>query len=323
MVSFRPRVEIDSRPSPERLSPNSAVGSRLWRRGLGSIRLWRVVLGIPPNTSFNQLIPERNEGWCVEASGATPESARGTRALSNSISEFGLSRARPPLPTTIHGVVALVGLCFWIATAFAESGDAALERWLMAQAQLKSWSAEFVQTRHLQTLTRPLTASGRVWFAAPDQFRWELGSPPQSVAMRSGDELWMLSPPLKRAERYILAAARRGPMKDSLALLDTGFPRDPTDFRKRFELLTFSNTNAVYEFRLRPRDLGTRRVLPELTLVVTTNLLELAASDLTFADGSRLRNDFTNALRNPTVEPAVFAPALDATWKITNPGTGQ
>ncbi|HRI15640.1 MAG TPA: outer membrane lipoprotein carrier protein LolA [Verrucomicrobiota bacterium] len=193
----------------------------------------------------------------------------------------------------------------------------------MAQAQLKSWSAEFVQTRHLQTLTRPLTASGRVWFAAPDQFRWELGSPPQSVAMRSGDELWMLSPPLKRAERYILAAARRGPMKDSLALLDTGFPRDPTDFRKRFELLTFSNTNAVYEFRLRPRDLGTRRVLPELTLVVTTNLLELAASDLTFADGSRLRNDFTNALRNPTVEPAVFAPALDATWKITNPGTGQ
>src|SRR5262245_23984784 len=59
----------------------------------------------------------------------------------------------------------------------AEISDhsAALRSWLAAQTNIQTWSADFVQTRTLKALAQPLTASGHVWFAAPNRFRWELG----------------------------------------------------------------------------------------------------------------------------------------------------
>jgi outer membrane lipoprotein-sorting protein len=203
----------------------------------------------------------------------------------------------------------------------AESADAALDRWLEAQAGLTSWKSEFVQTRHLQALAQPLSAPGTVWFEAPDRFRWELGRPVRSIALRNGSDLWMLSPALKRAERYGLASVAQGPMKDALTLLDTGFPRNGADFRKRFELLQFSGTNAAWVFRLRPRSPATRRLLPALSLEVRTNDLALVASELEFSDGSRMRNEFTASERNPSISPDTFTPSLGPEWKVTEPAS--
>ncbi len=200
-----------------------------------------------------------------------------------------------------------------------EQPDVVLARWLAAQTNLKSWSADFIQTRHLKALTQPLTTPGRVWFIAPDRFRWELGQPAQSIALRTGDELLVLSPKLKRAERYTLSAAARGPMKDALALLDTGFPRDATEFRRRFDLLAVTETNATFALRLQPRTAAARRLMPELTVHAATNDFALTATELRFADGSRLRNDFTRALKNPALDPGLFSVPLDATWKVTEP----
>ena len=49
-----------------------------------------------------------------------------------------------------------------------------------------------------------LTESGKVWFAEPNRFRWELGHPPKTIAVRATDEMLLLYPLLKRAERYPL-----------------------------------------------------------------------------------------------------------------------
>ena len=194
-----------------------------------------------------------------------------------------------------------------------------LGRWLARQTNVTSWSAEFVQTRHLKALTQPLTTPGRVWFVAPDRFRWELGAPAQSVALRANDDLLVLAPRLKRAEKYSLAAFAQGPMKDALALLDTGFPRDAADFRRRFDLLGLGQTNGTYAFRLQPRAASARKLLPELTIIVSTNDFSLSGTELVFTDGSRLRNDFTNTVDNPVIDPALFQAPLDATWKVTEP----
>ena len=200
-----------------------------------------------------------------------------------------------------------------------EQPDVVLARWLAAQTNLTSWSADFMQTRQLKALTHPLTTPGKVWFVAPDRFRWELGQPAQSIALRTGDELLVLSPKLKRAERYTLSAAARGPMKDALALLDTGFPRDAMEFRHRFDLLAVTETNATFALRLQPRTAAARRLMPELTVHAATNDFALTATELRFADGSRLRNDFTHALKNPALDPGLFSVPLDATWKVTEP----
>lgn len=205
------------------------------------------------------------------------------------------------------------------AVAGAADADALLGRWLAAQTNVTSWSADFVQTRHLKALAQPLTASGHVWFVAPDRFRWELGQPPRSIALRVGDELLVLAPTLKRAERYPLAEAAKGPMKDALALLDTGFPRDAAEFRRRFDLISLAEEGTTYAIHLRPKSASARKLLPEITVVVAVDGFALTATELRFADGSRLRNDFTAAVKNAAIGPGQFTSPIDATWKVTEP----
>src|ERR1051326_8023373 len=65
------------------------------------------------------------------------------------------------------------GNCLGAAAGVQPEGSS----WLAAQAHIQRWSADFTQTRTLKSLAQPLTASGHVWFEAPNRFRWELGHP--------------------------------------------------------------------------------------------------------------------------------------------------
>src|SRR4051812_33863437 len=67
--------------------------------------------------------------------------------------------------------------------------NAILNAWLSSQTNITSWSAEFIQTRVLKVLRDPLVTTGRVWFARPSRFRWELGSPAQTIAIRDAKNL--------------------------------------------------------------------------------------------------------------------------------------
>src|SRR5215212_5339848 len=65
-----------------------------------------------------------------------------------------------------------------------EEVPAIVKTWLNAQTNIQTWTAEVTQIRALKTLTQPLKAAGRVWFTAPNQFRWEIGNPAQTIALR-------------------------------------------------------------------------------------------------------------------------------------------
>jgi outer membrane lipoprotein-sorting protein len=75
--------------------------------------------------------------------------------------------------------------------------DAQFERWFAAQTNLQSWAADFTQTRSLKVLAQPLVSTGKVW-VAPSRFRWELGQPAQTIALRQPDQMFIIYPRLKR-----------------------------------------------------------------------------------------------------------------------------
>ena len=79
--------------------------------------------------------------------------------------------------------------------------DLQYDRWMEVQTNLQSWNGDFTQTRSLKVLAQPLVATGKVW-VTPDEFRWDLGNPVQSVVLRLPDQLLILYPQLKRAEKY-------------------------------------------------------------------------------------------------------------------------
>ena len=140
----------------------------------------------------------------------------------------------------------------------AADTNTALSTWLDAQKDIHSWSADFVQTRRFKTLTQPLIESGKVWFAEPNRFRWELGHPAKTIAVRAKDEMLLLYPLLKRAERYPLNSTAPGPWRDALALLEAGFPRSQAEMESKFRIASQVVTNDVCDLVLQPKSAAAR-----------------------------------------------------------------
>src|SRR5207247_1046834 len=109
------------------------------------------------------------------------------------------------------------------------------------------------QTRKLKALVQPLTATGHVWFVAPNRFRWEIKSPAETIALRQPDQVIVIYPRLKRVEKFSLSSEQTGPWKEGLALLEAGFPRSQNELESRFKIASFTSSNGVAQVTLEPR----------------------------------------------------------------------
>ena len=206
-----------------------------------------------------------------------------------------------------------------VLTAHAAEQSPVLDSWFAAQTNLHSFTADVIQTRTLKVLSRPLVAAGRVWVIIPNRFRWEIGQPAQTIALRQPDTLFLIYPRLKRAEKYPLNDNQPGPWRDALALLEASFPRSRVDLESHFRVLSVSQTNANWELMLQPKNTMARQMMAEIGITVRTNDFSLAATEMKFADGSRMRNDFTNVVLNPVLGEEIFDVKLDAGVTVVEP----
>jgi outer membrane lipoprotein-sorting protein len=210
-------------------------------------------------------------------------------------------------------------VCLLAVTALAEPGAALLDQWISAQTNLHTWTADCTQTRSLKVLAQPLVAKGKVWVKVPDRFRWELGQPAQTVALRLPDQLLIIYPRLKRVEKYPLRAAQPGPWKDALALLEASFPSSRSDLESHFRVLSVTETNAVMRVTLQPRSASARKFMAEIEVVVNTRDFSPLATEMRFSDGSRMRNDFTNIVINAPLGEETFDAKLDPAFSVVEP----
>lgn len=200
----------------------------------------------------------------------------------------------------------------------ADSPEGLFSQWLAAQTNLHTLAADFVQTRSLRSLAQPIRTPGRLYFAAPAQFRWELGTPPQTIALRQTNRLAVIYPPQKRVETYDLGTAG-SQWREILALMEAGFPRSRAELESRYRLERLSSTNDLLEVTLVPRHPTARRLIPELTLGLAPRENRLCFSRLKMADGSEMRQDYTNIAVNPVwpESPFVWTPPPD--YRVVEP----
>ena len=66
----------------------------------------------------------------------------------------------------------------------AEPDLTPVRQWIEAQSKVNTVSGSFNQERKLRTVKRPLRSSGTFSFKIPGSFRWEVGSPPELIALR-------------------------------------------------------------------------------------------------------------------------------------------
>jgi len=205
-----------------------------------------------------------------------------------------------------------------VSVVHAADTDAQFNHWFEVQTNLHSWSADFTQTRTLKVLNQPLVSAGKVW-VTPGEFRWELGDPVQTIVLRQPDQLLIIYPRLKQAEKYPLGAVPTGPIKDALALLDATLPRDRATMEKNFSLLSAAETNSMLQMTLQPRSDSARKFISEIVIGFHTNDFTIAATEMKFADGSSLRNDFTNVVLNRPIDPAQFEAKLPPDYTVVEP----
>lgn len=212
---------------------------------------------------------------------------------------------------------ALLFLLVW--TGLPAQGADLIDQWIGAQTNLHTWSAKIVETRCFKTFSQPLVSTGQVWVAIPDRFRWELGQPPQTIALRQPQELDIIYPKLKRVEKYPLGASQTGPWKDALALLEASFPRSRASLEARFQILGLEQTNGVATLNLQPASASARKFVSRLTISFRTDDFSPVATELTFSDGSRLRNEFSDSRLNPSLAPQLFELKLEPDFTVVEP----
>lgn len=215
----------------------------------------------------------------------------------------------------------LVGLIPFFNPLAIRAADAneLVSKWLLNQTNIQTWSADFTQTRSLKSLTQPLISTGKVWFAAPNRFHWELGNPAQTIAVRQPEQMLVIYPKLKRVEKYPLSGTQAGPWRDALALLEAGFPRDRAELESRFTIQSNKIKDGACELTLQPRSSAARRMMSQIKIAFSTNDFLLSATELQFADGSTMRNDFKNPKLNEKLDESLFSPTIASDFKIVEP----
>ena len=231
----------------------------------------------------------------------------------------GCRRTRQLNPVRGFEAILVATLLATAPSARCAELNPAVAAWLAAQPKIESWSADFVQTRSLKSLTQPLTATGHVWFQAPNRFRWELGHPPQTIAVREPDVMLVIYPRLKRVERFPLTGNQTGPWRDALALLEAGFPRSAAELEAQYNILSQTVKAGTIELALQPKSAAARRMMPRIAIEFDPKDNSLRATELQFADGSTMRNDFKNPVLNPHIDPQLFEPPIPSDYKVVEP----
>lgn len=130
----------------------------------------------------------------------------------------------------------------------------------------------------------------------------------------------VLYPRLQRAEKYDFGRTARSEWKDTLALLQSGFPRSRAELDRQFTIMDVIETNSIFQVQLEPTSAGARKMMPRIHLIISTNLT-LAGTELVFVDGSRMRNEFVNVRTNVDVGDK-FEITVPEGFKVVEPMKG-
>ena len=204
-------------------------------------------------------------------------------------------------------VILLMGIAVSVRAADNALDLSPLEKALKAQKNIRSISAEFIQTRALKTLKSPLAIKGRFWFEAPNKFRWELGAPAKSIIIGSHHGLTIIQPSKKKAEKIDLthsAFAKNAPQ--FLRMMEMASSYTVESFQKEMQIVSLKNLGPNYRLEVLPKNPEAAKSLSSLLLDFDLISGHWIAFELVTKEGSSMRTEFQNVQMNGDLDPAIF-----------------
>ncbi len=205
----------------------------------------------------------------------------------------------------------LLPFAFLSLAAFAPAQEknvdvAPLRKWVDQQRDVRTISADFVQTRRLRVLRDPVSRPGRIWFSPPGRFRWELGRPPETIVLRRDRQAFLISVKKKEARAFPPdQVAEKNGMQD-LPAMEFPMAVDYADFAARFDVLAVEVAGGRCDADILPRDAQAQKFLKRIRISFDVTTGQLLAFEVASRDGSVLRNEFSNVRLNGKIDPSVF-----------------
>jgi len=201
-------------------------------------------------------------------------------------------------------ITALITCGFVLATSAlsAQIDKAPLEQWLKSQKDYKSVYAEFVQTRKLPTLTKPLVNQGKMWAKRPNLFLWKIGDPPVVTVLRKNDSYLYLDK--EKNEAVTMDASSRFARQFEILTGDMG--GDLVEFEKRFVIKETKVNKGIYHVTFAPVKRQFRKRVPWLILSVAMKTNRTAGFEIHLEDKSVISTKFTRYSLNADVADSQF-----------------
>lgn len=191
-------------------------------------------------------------------------------------------------------VLLLVALCS-LLIAWADNWEA-----LQAQiSDVTSFKADFEQKKYLQTLSRPLTSKGTIYYQAPGSLRWEYTSPLENVTLIHKG----------RAVRYTLSEdAVHKEEGDSLTIMQTILDKMRNWLRGEFQNSDqFSaKLSPNGTITLTPRNEGMAEFISQITLRLSEKPGIIRSVTIVESPEAKTRIIFSNVDVNCSIKPSIF-----------------
>jgi len=192
-----------------------------------------------------------------------------------------------------------------------------IRKWMTTQKSLHSTAADFVQTRALQTLRSPIAVPGKIWFAEPGSFRWEMGDPAKLIVLSSGDGVYIIHPQKKKAEHVPAGTVSKQAGMEGMGMMKFPFTGGMDAFLQQFDVLDISTEGTRCHLKVLPKNAQARKFLSAIVFDFDTATGALLLLEFTTREGSSMRNEFANIQLNTKIDPAVFHYDLTG-YKVTD-----
>jgi len=181
-----------------------------------------------------------------------------------------------------------------------------IKQWIARQADLHTLSADFVQTRSFRSLKSPLANQGHLWFSQPDSFRWQIGDPAKTIALKKDGAVYLIDPVKKKATRTPATAANQQAGMKGMPMMSFPMAKTYADFDQQFELLSLQTDHDQCAISVLPRDVQARKFLKQMNLSFSLTTGQLSYFEMVVRDGSSMRSDFSNVHVNEKIDRPVF-----------------
>ena len=206
-------------------------------------------------------------------------------------------------------LILLIYLSPWVR-CFAVDGDTdqlkVVKKWIAHRSSVTSVSASFVQERHLKALKRPIINTGKLWVKAPRLFRWEVGSPAESIAISKNGTFLMIRPIKKSAEIHSVKGLKNNGRSPVSMFFEAGFPNDYKDFTRRFTVTDITRRDGNFLISLKVNDRRTSLALRKIVFEMNAKTYITESMEIRFRDTSSIKTKFSDVRENEKLSDNLF-----------------